>query len=258
MCDVRRTAARVVLLGLAAGLLATIATGAKAQVATKEQIKRRQEAHARRETNATRQARIQRTIDETYSRRWEIAGGGGYLRFRDGESLKADNQVTWAVSTNYFLDPKLFIIADARGSFGNANAFTDAQNSGVYHPQINEYFFTGGAGYRFYRREKVAISVQATGGTAWGIFSGGAGGLNASQTGTWADGFAPAFTAGVNLDYNVYPNLAVRFAPTYVGTMFNQSIQNGTSSQLSANVGSRSLQNNAGLNIGIVYRFGKQ
>ena len=239
MCDVRRTAARVILLGLAAGLLATVATEAKAQVSTQAQIKRRQEAHARRETNASRQARIQRTIDETYGHRWEVAGGGGYLRWHSGQYLKANNEISWAVSTNYFLNPKLFVIGDARGSFGNAHA--DVNNIyGVYNPQINEYFFTGGAGYRFYRKEKVAVSAQATGGTAWGIFSGGAKSLTGTQIGLWPDGFRPAFTLGVNADYNIFPNLAFRVAPTYVGTNFGGKIQN-----------------NAGFNMGVVYRFGK-
>ncbi len=239
MCDVRRTAARVVLLGLAAGLLATVATEARAQVATQAQIKRRQEAHARRETNASRQARIQRTIDQTYGHRWEVAAGGGYLRWHSGETLKANNEVSWAVSTNYFLNPKLFVIGDARGSFGNAHATTN-NTYGVYNPQINEYFFTGGAGYRFYRKEKVAVSAQATGGTAWGIFSGGAKGLPGTYVGLWPDGFKPAFTLGLNADYNIFPNLAFRVAPTYVGTNFGGKIQN-----------------NAGFNMGVVYRFGK-
>ena len=244
-------------MGLAAGILATATTSATAQAAAKEQARRRQEAHAHHETNATRQARIRRTIEESYSHRWEVTGGGGYLRWRSGENTRSNNEVSWATSTNYFLNPKLSIVADARGSFGNAHALPN-NNFGVYNPQINEYFFTGGAGYRFYRKERLSVSVQGTGGTAWGIFSGGSKGVNASQTGLWADGFAPAFILGVNLDYNIYPNLAVRIAPAYVGTVFHQTIQGGTSSLLQDNIGSRTLQNNAGLNFGVVYRFGKQ
>ncbi len=245
-------------MGLAAGLLATVATAAKAQTATKDQIRRRQEAHARHETNASRQERIQRTIDETYAHRWEVAGGGGYLRWRSGENTRSNNEVSWATSANYFLNPKLSIIGDARGSFGSAHSLTGNPFSVPANPQINEYFFTGGAGWRFYRTEKIAVSAQGTGGTAWGIFSGASKGFNSAQTGFWVDGFAPAFTLGVNLDYNIYPNLAVRFAPTYVATMFHQSIQNGSSSLLQDNVGPRSFQSNAGFNFGVVYRFGKQ
>src|ERR1700690_3987816 len=33
----------------------------------------------RRETNANRRARIEKQIQETYTHRWEVAGGGGYL-----------------------------------------------------------------------------------------------------------------------------------------------------------------------------------
>src|ERR1700733_8457272 len=36
-------------------------------------------APARHETNTSRQARIQRTIQDTYTHRWEIYGGGGYM-----------------------------------------------------------------------------------------------------------------------------------------------------------------------------------
>ena len=39
----------------------------------------------RRESNANRKARIAKTIQETYSHRWEAAGGGGYMRFRSGQ-----------------------------------------------------------------------------------------------------------------------------------------------------------------------------
>ena len=259
MCDVRRTAVRVVWMGLAAGLVAggLLAGGvaAKAQVSTQIQIKRRQEAHARRETNASRQARIQRTIDATYSHRWELFGGGGYLRWRSGQFTKRNSEITWNTAASYFLNPRLALVGDARGSFGYAHALIN-NTYGVYNPQINEYFFQGGASYRFFRKERVAISAQALGGTAWGIFSGGAKGLNSGQTGLWDDGLAPAFSAGVNLDYNVFPNLALRVSPTYVGTMFRNATPGTSSTEITS--GSRSLQSNAGINVGVVYRFGKQ
>ncbi len=230
---------RVVLMGLAAGLVAGAMASAKAQSASVT-LKRKQEAHARRETNASRQARIQRTIDDTYSHRWELFGGGGYLRWTSGPYTKRNNEVSWATQADYYLNPKLAIIGDARGSFGHAHA-TINNIYGVYNPQINEYFFQGGASYRFYRKEKIAISAQALGGTAWGIFSGGAKGLQGTQVGLWPDGFKPAFSFGVSADYNIFPELAVRIAPTYQGTNFGGKIQN-----------------NAGFNMGVVYRFGRQ
>ena len=86
------------------------------------------------------------------------------------------------------------------------------------------------------------------GGTAWGIFSGGAKGLSGTDLGIWKDGMKPAFSAGVNFDYNFYPELAFRLTPTYVGTTFTAAP--GTPSV--------SLQNNFGFNAGILYRFGHQ
>jgi len=195
---------------------------------------------ARRETNAARQARIARTIQDTYSHRYEVFGGGGAMRFRSGEFTKKHNEVTWAANTSYFLTPKVAIVADARGMFGNANAIIN-NIYGVYHPQINEYTFMGGGSYRFYAHEKTAVSVQALGGVGWGIFSGGSKGIPATLLGLWPDGFKPAFSIGVSGDYNFYPNLAFRVTPTYVDTTFGNGIQN-----------------NLGINMGIVYRFGKQ
>jgi hypothetical protein len=243
MCDVRKSAVRWMWVALTAGLLAGGLVSAKAQgVGGNVNLgrKRKQETHARRETNAMRQARIRRTIEETYAHRWEIIGGGGYMRFRSGEYTKKNNEVTWATEANYYLNPRLGIVADARGMFGNAHALLD-NPYGVYNPQINEYTFMGGVNYRFLRREKFAMSAQALGGEGWGIFSGGAKGLTGTTIGLWPDGFKPAFSLGLSADYNFYPNLALRFAPTYVGTTFGSTVQN-----------------NVGFNMGVVYRFGKQ
>lgn len=217
---------------LAAGLASlALAGGLNAQ-----QPKRR----ARRESNAARQARIDRTTAETYAHRYEVFGGGGYMRFRSGEFTKKNNEVTWAANASYFFTPRIAVVADARGMFGNANALIN-NIYGVYHPQINEYTFMGGGSYRFYAKEKTALSVQVLGGIGWGIFSGGSKAITSTQLGIWPDAFKPAFSVGVSGDYNFYPNLAFRVTPTYVGTTFGGK-----------------LQNNPGVNAGIVYRFGKQ
>ncbi len=240
MCDVRKSVVRLVMMGLAAGLLA----GAMHQAAAQAPSKKKQQTHARRETNATRLARIQRNIQETYSHRYEVIGGGGYLRFRSGQSTKKNNEVSWATAFNYYLNPKLALVGDARGSFGDAHALIDNSfgSSGEYtRPQINEYTFMGGASYRFYRKEKIAVSAQALGGIGWGIFSGGAKGLTGTDLGLWPDGVKPAFSFGVAADYNIQPNLAIRFTPTYVATTFGSTVQN-----------------NVGFNMGVIYRFGRQ
>jgi hypothetical protein len=247
MFDVRKTAVRWAMTGLAAGVLAASAGVAFGQVGTQISIKRRQEAHARRETNASRQARIQRTINDTYSHRYEVIGGGGFLRFRSGDTTKRNNEINWATAFNYYLNPKLALVGDAQGSFGHAHATPD-NSYGVYNPQINEYFFMGGASYRFYRKEKVALSAQGLGGIGWGIFSGGSKSIPSVDLGLWKDGTRPAFSASVSADYNFYPNLGFRFSPNWIATTF----QSGPGQP------SSSVQSNFGFNAGVVYRFGRQ
>lgn len=195
----------------------------------------------RRESSANRKARIERIIEETYGHRNEVSGGGGFLRFRAGQQIKKNNEVTFYVNDTYFLNPKLGIVGDVHGAYGNAkigNTFVNIPN-----PQISEYTFTAGPSYRFYARQKTAVSVFGTGGVAYGKFSEGSKAIPSTDIGIWADAWRPAFTAGVNFDYNFYPNLAVRFTPTYIGTTFT-SPQGGT------------IQNNLGFNIGLVYRLG--
>ncbi len=198
---------------------------------------------ARRESNANRKARIARAIQETYSKRNEAAGGGGYLRFRSGEHLQKNNEVTFFLSETYFLNPKLGITGDVHGAYGKAKVGNTIYN--IPNPQISEYFFTAGPTYRFYSKQKEAISGFVTGGVAYGKFSDGTKGYPSIDVGIWKDAWRPAFTAGVNLDYNFFPNLAFRVTPTYMGTTFT-SPEGG------------SVQNNLGVNVGVVYRFGKQ
>jgi hypothetical protein len=207
-----------------------------------------QNAHRnRRETTANRKARIARTISETYGHRWETGGGGGGERFRSGQYQQQDTQVTFWASTMYSLNPKLGIVGEVRGAYGHAKLTNPSDpanpaNSVIlgFNPQISEYNFMAGPSYRFVRKEKFAASVFAEGGMALGKFAGDSKGFPAASIGVWTGDYAPSFTAGVNLDYNLFPNFAVRVTPTYLGTTFGNSVQN-----------------TKGVNVGFVYRFGK-
>ena len=193
----------------------------------------------KRESSANRKARIERLTEETYTKRWEVFGGGGYLRFRSGQYLQKNNEVTWATSATYFLNKKLGITGDIRGAFGNAKVGNNIY--GVYNPLITEYTFMGGPTYRFYEKQKQAASVNVLGGYSLGNFDGGSKSIPAPLLGMWPTSNKPVFSVGVSYDYNFYPNLAFRVTPTYVGTTFGST-----------------LQNNLGINAGLVFRFGKQ
>jgi hypothetical protein len=198
-----------------------------------------QSAHRKRsESNANRKARIERTIQDTYSHRWEAGGGGGYLRFRSGEDLQRNNEVSWWVSGTYYMNQKLGILADVRGHYGNAKVGNTIYN--IQNPQISEYTFMAGPNYRVYAKEKYAVSIYGSVGAGIGKFDSGSKGIPAANLGIWPSETRAVFSVGANLDYNFYPNLAMRVTPTYLGSTWGGTIQN-----------------NLGVNLGVIYRFGR-
>lgn len=224
-----RKVVRLVLAGLIVGAAIVPASAQSAR-------------RTRRESNANRKARIARTVAETYGHRWEAAGGGGYLRFRPGKNLRQSNEVTFWASTMYALNPKLGVVGEVRGAYGTAQIgnVLPSGNTLSFNPKISEYSFMAGPSYRLVAREKYTVSAFAEGGVGLGKFDGDSKGLTAADIGVWTGNYAGSFSAGVNLDYNLYPNLALRLTPTYLGTLYG-----GT------------LQNSKGVNAGVVYRFGK-
>jgi hypothetical protein len=213
------------------------------------------QSRRRHETTVNRQYRLTHAIQDTYTHRWEIAAGSGFLRFEPGPFLRRDNQIDWATSAAYYLTPEYGIVAEVSGHFGDVKlnnpsctttgappVTTCSPSIGAVHPLVTEYTFMAGPQWRFYRKEKYAASVHVTAGDAMGNFDGGSKGVPAPLLGMWADN-NKAFAAGVgvDLDYNFYPNFAFRLEPNYVYTHFG-----GAS------------QNNKGLNFELVYRFGRQ
>ncbi len=229
--------ARHALLSMAA--LLTVATNAFAQTAPSTAPA---PGSVSRRIRANRQARVQRNILDTYSHRYEIAGGGGFLRFRTGEFLQKISQINFFMTGAYALNPQLSIVGDVRGMYGRANIPNLFVKNNVFSPNISEYTFMAGPQYRFYAKEKYSISASATGGVALSKFGGDAKGLRSEDLGMWPDSnYKPAFAVNVMADYNIYNNLAVRVQPTYLGTTFGDK-----------------LQNNLGVQFGVVYRLGRQ
>ena len=196
-----------------------------------------------RETNANRKARIARQIADTYTHRWEVAGGGGWLRFRSGQFNQKNSEIAFWMNTTYYFNRNLGLTGEVRGDYGNAKIENLNQFASlVGRPQISEYPFLVGPTYRFHLRQKTALSAFVLGGTAIGKFDGDSKGISAANLGLWPSTNArPAFSLGGSLDLNLYPNLAFRIAPSYTATTFGGS-----------------LQNNAGFEMGVVYRFGRQ
>lgn len=195
-----------------------------------------------RRVNANRQARIARNIHDAYSHRWEIGGGGGYLRFHPGSELLRINEVNFWVNGTRQWNERWGIVGDVRGNYGNAKIPNELAQNFIFRPQISHYNFMAGVQYRFIGNEKYSVGLMGEGGVTLSKFGGDAKKLPSQTLGLWKDSNAnPTFSASVNLDYNVYNNLALRLQPTYVATTFGSTVQNS-----------------AGVNVGVVYRFGRQ
>lgn len=224
---------KVSIQALAAVLMATMlaVSSGRAQTTRKEG----------RNTNANRKLRTAREIKETYTHRWEVGGGGGYLRYRSGQYLQKNSEIAFWLDTTYYFNRKLGITGELRGYYGNAKVENNSHNL-PFWPQISEYPFMAGPTYRVLLHEKYGVGLFALGGTAIGKFDGDTKGYSATDLGMWPSTNArPAFSVGANVDLNLFPNLAFRIAPNYMGTTFG-----GT------------LQNNLGVNLGLVCRFGRQ
>ncbi len=132
------------------------------------QIRLAQEAQAR--IRARRRQRTQRVVQDTYSHKFEVYGGGGYTRFRPGGPLQHINESAWNGGVTDYFWPRLGITVDLRGYYGTAFITPNPYN--IFKPSISEYTFMAGPQYRLVRREHWAISGQVLVGGAKGNFNG--------------------------------------------------------------------------------------
>jgi hypothetical protein len=203
-----------------------------------DQVRLAQQAQAR--IRARREQRIQHTIEDTYSHKYEIYGGGGYTRFRPGSNLQHMNESAWNGGFTDYILPRLGITGDLRGYYGTA--FTGINPYNIFKPSITQYTFMAGPQYRITRGEKWAISGQVLVGAAKGIFNANSAQLPGTFVGLWPSGVDFSVSAGVPIDYNLGPGLAVRLTPNYWLTTF------GSTTQLK----------NLGFTLGLVVRFGRR
>jgi len=202
------------------------------------QIRLAQEAQAR--VHARREQRKQRIVQDTYSHKFEVYGGGGYTRFRPGPSLQHINESIWNGGFTDYLWGRLGLTADLRGYYGTAFTYPSPYN--IFKPSISQYTFMVGPQYRFVRREHWGIGGQVLVGAAKGTFNANSAVLPGTLIGLWPNGTDFSLSAAVPIDYNISPGLAFRIQPGYWLTTF----------------GSTTQVKNLGFNAGLVYRFGRQ
>ncbi len=195
------------------------------------------EAQARVQTR--RRMRQEAVIHDTYSHKYEVYAGGGYVRFRPGASLQHINESAWNVGATEWVRPKLGVTGDFRGYYGVANALDFADR--VYTPSISEYTFMAGPQYRFYQSQRWSWNAQVLAGIGHGNFDTGTRGVPSSDVGVWPSGNALNLSVGAAVDYNLSPTLAVRLMPNYLMTDYGST-----------------LQHNLGFTSSLVYRWGRQ
>lgn len=198
------------------------------------------EAQAR--VNARRRARIRLIVKDTYSHKYDVYFGGGYLRFRPGATLQHMNESAWDIGFVDYFHGRLGAAIDTRGYYGTA--YTGRHPSGineVYNPSISQYTFLAGPQYRFYEGQHWGWTAQVLAGAGHGNFATGTGGLAPGYVGLYNDGTVLNVDPGVSVDYNLGPALAIRLTPNALFTHYNGD-----------------FQRNLGWNIGVLYRFGRQ
>ncbi len=194
---------------------------------------------AQSRVDARRRLREQQAEQDTYSHKFEVYGGGGYLRFRPGSSLQHNTEAAWNVGLTEWIRPKLGITGDVRGYYGTA--ITNNFEFQVFKPAVSQYTFLGGPQYRYFQSEKWALNAEVLAGVARGNFSTGLGSLTGAPVGLYPDGNVFALTVGAPIDYNLGPGLAIRLNPNYLLTTFGSE-----------------TQQNLGFTVGVVYRFGRR
>lgn len=203
-----------------------------------DQVRLAQQAQAR--IRARREARVQKAIQDTYSHKFEVFGGGGYLRFRPGSSLQQINEAAWNGGFTDYRWNRLGLTGELRGYYGTA--YVGNNPYGLFKPSISQYVFMAGPQYRVVTHEHWAASAQLLFGADKGIFNGNSANFPGTLLGLWPNGTTYAVNVGAPFDINLGPTLAVRIAPNYLLTGFGSTVQS----------------KNLGFTSGLVYRFGKR
>lgn len=190
----------------------------------------------------SKQRREAQMVTDAYSHRWEFYVGGQYMRFRPGPDLHNSGTGGWTVGLTRYFTPRFGITADARGNYGN-NSLGPVQGGGLntYNAKFANFPFTIGPQYRFYGSSKWSVSGAFQVGAIYGYFDRNTNGFPPELVGFYPASVVGAGIGSVDIDYNLGPALAVRFAPHVLLDRFGGN-----------------LDHNQGLLVGLVYRFGRQ
>ena len=194
---------------------------------------------AQERVRARRQQRTQAVIQDTYSHKYDVYFGYVWQRFRPGSSLQHVTEYGWNAGITDYIRPKLGITADFRGYYGNA--YVGNNPFAHFKPFISNYSVMAGPQYRFIQGKTWGVSGQVLAGVTRNLFYADSNNTPGTLVGLYPNEWRFAAAAGVPVDYNLGPGLAIRITPTYYFTNFGGE-----------------MQNNLGFGAGAVYRFGRR
>lgn len=191
---------------------------------------------------ARREQRRATAIHDVYTHLYEVYVGAGYLRTTPGPSLQRVNEYSWDVGFTRYFNEKLGVTIDGRGNYGSPFVGLPVPTSGALtNPAISQYDAMIGPNYRLILHPRYSVSARVLGGYAYGNFSGDLGSFTPKEVGLYSSGGTYVINGGLPVEYNVSPQVGLRFTPEYQLTGFGSDHQTGF-----------------GFTAGLVVRWGKQ
>lgn len=191
---------------------------------------------------ARREQRRAAAIHDVYSHLYEVYVGAGFLRTTPGPKLQRVNEYSWDVGFTRYFNQKLGVTVDGRGNYGSPFVGLPVSTSGALtNPAISQYDAMIGPNYRIVLHPRYSVSARVLGGYAYGNFSGDLGSFTPKEVGLYPSGGTYVINGGIPVEYNVSPQVGLRFTPEYQLTGFGSDHQTGF-----------------GFTAGLVVRFGKQ
>lgn len=189
----------------------------------------------------TKQNREAQAVTETYTHRWEVYGGGEYMRFRPGPNIHNSGMGGWTLGFTRYFNPRLGITADAQGYFGDNSLGATGGPYHTFNAKFDVFPFTIGPEYRFYGTSRLSVSGAVQAGIIYGYFDKNTNGIPPELAGFYPASVVGAAKVRADLDYNLSPAIAARISPFVLFDHFGGN-----------------YDHNQGFMVGVVYRFGRQ
>jgi hypothetical protein len=168
--------------------------------------------------------RTETAIHDTYSRHYEVTGGYTFMRLQPGHYLAHVSEGGWFGEFTDYVSDHWGITGDARGLYGSAfiGPYSPIR---IFEPSISNYGFMGGPQYRFIMGKTWGVSGQVLAGISRNLFYADSNDTPGTLVGLYPINWKFSWEAGVPIDLNLSPALAVRVTPMVYTTTWGGDTQ---------------------------------